>query len=88
VREAGNSTTASIPALGKTEKNWSALTDFAHNTCYTEEVRRQIWTHRNENLMQVSVLWRALLVRFLSFFLMLYCHLSHFLGRYRQEQYP
>ncbi|SPE21914.1 hypothetical protein SBA7_100022 [Candidatus Sulfotelmatobacter sp. SbA7] len=38
--------------------------------------------------MQVSVLWRALLVRFLSFFLMLYCHLSHFLGRYRQEQYP
>ncbi len=38
--------------------------------------------------MQVRILWRALLVRLLSFFLMLYCHFSHFLARYRQEQYP
>jgi hypothetical protein len=38
--------------------------------------------------MQVRALWRALLIRLLSFFLMLYCFFSHFLERYRQEQYP
>jgi hypothetical protein len=38
--------------------------------------------------MKVRILWRALLVQLLSFFLMLYCRSSHFLGRYRQEQYP
>jgi hypothetical protein len=38
--------------------------------------------------MKVSVLWRALLVQLFRFFLMLYCHFSHFLGRGRLEPYP
>src|SRR5580704_8187520 len=48
VQEAANTNTEPIPTVGQIEKNWPRVTDSACNTCYTGEVRRQIWAHRIE----------------------------------------